>query len=190
MENQEATVAPVDEGVSSAELSATPDGTPESSEPDYSNLPPELRPDKDGKQPEITPRLIRKLRARYFTVRHPLLTNCGHKLDMINQPGNNCENCWYSFFNTHPQLVEVADQFYRTQGKGPMIGMRGVKFVKNFCRFMATVAHFKEEEKNVTENQQPGSNDGVETREGDGTSSTVEVGESQGDIGRNEVIEQ
>lgn len=89
------------------------------------------------------------MRAKYFTVKHPLLTNCGHKLDMINFPKRNCENCYYQWFNTHPQLVETADQFFRTHGKGPLIGLRGEKFFKAFVRYMATIIHFMKEEEEL-----------------------------------------
>jgi hypothetical protein len=37
------------------------------------------------------------------------------------------------------QLVQVADEFYRKYGKGPMVGIRGEKFVKYFEKFMATL---------------------------------------------------
>jgi len=114
----------------------------------YENTPPELWPGPDGKPPELTAELVSRLRSKYFTVRHPKLVECGHRLDMINEPRHrNCENCWWTFFNTHPQLVETADQFFRTQGKEAMIGMRGTQFVKMFVRFMSTVHHFLEEEK-------------------------------------------
>jgi hypothetical protein len=130
-------------------------------EPDQAQegLPPELRNDKDGNPPQLTEGLLRKLRGRYFTVRHPFLVDCGHKLDMINQPKNNCDNCWFQFFNTHGELVKVADQFYRTHGKGAMVSMRGEKFVKNFGRFMVTVLAMKQEEADVVSNPE-GSNIG------------------------------
>lgn len=124
-----------------------PNGAPAGlSKEQLERIPPEFRPDENGKWPEITPKLIRQMRGKYFTVKHVALTNCGHKIDMINQPKNNCENCWYQWFNTHPQLVETADQFFRTHGKGPLIGMRGEKFFKMFVRYMATVIHFMKEE--------------------------------------------
>lgn len=109
-------------------------------------LPPELRPDKDGRPPKITEKLLKQMRGHYFTVKHVLLENCGHKLDMINQPKNNCPDCWWTWFRTHPQLMETADQFYRTHGRGPMVGMRGLKFVKMFERTMATLYHQQQEE--------------------------------------------
>ena len=109
------------------------------------NTPSELQPDKDGNPPKIIPNLIRKLRGKYFTVKHVRLNDCGHLLDMINQPKNNCEVCWFNWFNAHAQLVETRTSSTQKHGKGPMVAMRGVKFVKNFFRFMATVAHFMKE---------------------------------------------
>lgn len=127
----------------------------------YEGVPPELWPDENGKPPELTPTLLASLRGKYFTVRHPLLKECGHKIDMIAEPRHrNCENCWWTFFNTHPQLVETADQFFRTQGKKAMVGMRGDQFVKMFVRYMATVIHFMKQEgrlPNEFSNQQPNS---------------------------------
>lgn len=114
--------------------------------PGYENVPPELYPDANGKPPQLTERLLRKLRAKYFSIKHPVLENCGHKLDLINFPNTHCENCLYTFFNTHPQLVEVTDQFYRTHGKNPLIAMRGVKYFRAFMRYMATVIQFMKEE--------------------------------------------
>lgn len=133
----------------------------------WEQVPPELRPDADGKPPVLTEALMAKLRSKYFTVRHPRVTECGHRFDMVNEPRNNCELCWINFFAYHPQLVETADQFFRTQGKNPMIAMRGKKFFKYFTRFMVTLLREKEareaqlKEQNVSRNQ--------ESRLGDGT---------------------
>ena len=130
----------------------TPAAEPVGPPKGYEGVPPELWPNKDGNPPVITERLLKSLRGKYFTVRHVPLSDCGHKLDMINEPRHrNCENCWWNFFNTHPQLVEVADQFFRTQGKKPMIGMRGECFVKMFLRYMATVINFMKQEGRINE---------------------------------------
>ncbi len=126
----------------------------------YENIPRELWPDANGNPPQLTEKLLRKLRGKYFTVKHPRLTECDHRLDMINEPRYNCENCWFQFFNTHPQLVEVADQFYKTHGKNAMISMRGVKFVKMFGRYMATVIHLMKEEGRLSGNNSEGTNPG------------------------------
>src|ERR1039458_667803 len=86
------------------------------------------------------------MRGHYFTVKHVLLENCGHKLDMLNQPKTNCENCYWQWFLHHPQLVETTDQFFRAHGKGPLVAMRGEKYFKMFVRFMATYIHMQKEE--------------------------------------------
>jgi hypothetical protein len=174
-----------------------PEQPPQLTAEELAKLPPELRPGPDGRPPKITPKLLKQMRGHYFTVRHDVLTNCGHKMDRMNQPHNNCENCWYQFFNTHPQLVEVSDQFFRTHGKGPMIGMRGEKYFKNFVRFMATVIHFQKEELAIaaakaakeqadvaSDQEQPGR--GRAIREGASTESNeatspVEVGQAESD---------
>jgi len=129
------------------------------SDVELEKLPPELRPDENGNPPEVTPALLSKLRGKYFTVRHVRLEDCGHLLDMINQPKNNCPDCWWTWFQTHPQLMETADQFYRTQGRKPLIAMRGLVFVRMFERTMATIIHRQREEQDESGNQQ-GSNAG------------------------------
>jgi hypothetical protein len=92
-------------------------------------------------------RTMRMLRGKHFTVRHVYLQDCDHKIDMTNQPGNNCQNCWWTFFQTHAKLVEVANEVYRERGKNILIALRGKKFFVMFCRFMSTVHHFLEEQK-------------------------------------------
>jgi hypothetical protein len=116
------------------------------------NIPPELQPDENGHPPEITPALLAKLRNRYFTVRHVFLKDCGHKLDMINEPRHrHCENCWFQWLNSHPKLIEVADQMFREQGRKPMEGLRGKQFTKMFVRYMSTVIQFMKEEGRINE---------------------------------------
>lgn len=181
METQSAAVVGMDEGVS-AELQASAptdavaepaslDGAPVpeevQSEPQggppkgYETVPPELWPDKDGNPPQLTEELMRKLRGKYFTVRHIRMA-CGHKMDQINQPKNNCDECWAGFFGTHPQLVEIAHQMYQTQGRGAIRGLRGEKFVKMFERFMALMyqelqrRQKEQETQRGTENNEPG----------------------------------
>lgn len=119
-------------------------------------LPPELRPGPDGKPPKLTEELMATLRRKYFTVRHVRLTDCGHLLDMINQPKNNCETCWFEFFNRHGKLVDVTHEFFMDHGKEPLIAMRGARYVKMYLRFMSTVHHMLQEQKekeNGTHNQ-------------------------------------
>lgn len=149
--------------LSSGQSATSSDGQENTPPKGYEGVPKELWPDKDGNPPAITERLLRFLRGKYFTVRHIPLNECGHMLDMINEPRHrNCENCWFQFFNTHPQLVEVADQFFRTHGRKPMEGMRGKKWVVMFLRYMATVIHLMKQEGRIPSesDSQQGSNAG------------------------------
>ena len=120
----------------------------------YEGVPKELWPDAEGNPPVITERLLKSLRGKYFTVRHVRLGECDHLLDMINQPKNNCPDCWWTWFQTHPQLMETADQFYRTQGRKPLVAMRGLVFVRMFERTMATIIHRQREEHDVSNRKQ------------------------------------
>jgi len=140
------------------------------SDVELEKLPPELRPDENGNPPEVTPALLSKLRGKYFTVRHVRLEDCGHLLDMINQPKNNCPDCWWTWFQTHPQLMETADQFYRTQGRKPLIAMRGLVFVRMFERTMATIIHRQREEQDESGNQQGSNSSSVNSQDEAGAS--------------------
>ena len=116
----------------------TPDGVQE--------LPPWLI-GSDGKPLPINERTLRLIRGKTFTVRHILLEDCQHKMDMQNQPKTGCENCWYQWLNHHGTLVQTAHEFYQQFGKERLVAMRGAKFVKYFLMFMSTVAHMIEEQK-------------------------------------------
>lgn len=120
------------------------------------NTPSELQPDKDGNPPKITPELIRKLRGRYFTIRHSRLEACGHRFDLVNEPRNNCDLCWVNFFAYHPDLVETADKFYIAHGKEPLIAMRGKKFFRYFTMYMSTLYHEQKEKEKHEHNHQEG----------------------------------
>lgn len=148
METQDERVVQSDEGAGNPDTPSGSESSVEEKPPaGYENLPKELWPDKDGKPPVVTEKLLRSLRNRLFTVRHVRLLDCGHRLDMINEPRHrHCENCWFQWFNRHPQLVEIADQMFREQGKGAMIGLRGKHFFKMFVRYMATVIRLMKEE--------------------------------------------
>ena len=94
----------------------------------------------------LTEAQFRQLRGRYFTVRHFTVPECGHKLDMINEPTfRNCEYCWWAFFSSHGELVQVTDKAFQEQGPAFLDKMRGVQYRKMFTRFMATMARFKAE---------------------------------------------
>jgi len=109
-------------------------------------VPPELI-GPEGKMLPFNEKTMRKLRGKYFSVEHPWLEDCGHRLDMINFPKRNCQNCLFQWFNCHAKLVETAHEFYQQYGKERLIALRGQKFVKAFLMFMSTVHHFLEEQK-------------------------------------------
>jgi hypothetical protein len=152
----------------------TPDGVQE--------LPPWLI-GSDGKPLPINERTLRLIRGKTFTVRHILLEDCQHKLDMQNQPKTGCENCWYQWLNHHGTLVQTAHEFYQQFGKERLVAMRGAKFVKYFLMFMSTVAHMIEEQKKqeaANGNSVPEQNvgrlgDGTLCEEADGEGSPVDA---------------
>jgi len=94
---------------------------------------------------QMTLRQFKALRAKYFTVRHKRMEPCGHRLDAMNEPRNNCEFCWFAFFQTHGELVQTTDRAYQEQGAEFLDKMRGQKYRKMFLRFMSTMAMFKKE---------------------------------------------
>lgn len=101
----------------------------------------------------LTEKQMRTLRGRYFTVKH-IPQNCGHKLDMINEPRNNCQQCWFQWFNTHGQLCQTMDQAYHEKGLDFLISMRGKKAVKMFLKFMSTLAAWQNQMAQMQAQQQ------------------------------------
>jgi hypothetical protein len=95
---------------------------------------------------QLTELQFRELRGKYFTVRHYRVKPCNHLLDQINEPTfRNCESCWFCFFNSHGQLVEVTDKAFQEQGFRFLDKMRGVTYRKAFTSFMSTIARMKKE---------------------------------------------
>jgi len=127
-----------------------------------------------GKQ--LTESQFRELRGKYFSVRHYTVPECGHKLDMINEPTfRNCEYCWWAFFSSHGQLVQVTDEMFQTHGKAFLDKMRGVKYRKQFCRYMSTLARFKQEAATMQAEKEAQENEVVsEQRTGEVTAPTTE----------------
>ena len=97
-------------------------------------------------QKQLTESQFRQLRGLYFTVRHHKVQPCGHKIDELNEPRHrNCQSCWFLFFESHPQLVEVTDRAFIDQGTKFLDKMRGKAYTKWFGRFMATKLRLKQE---------------------------------------------
>ena len=155
-------------------------------------IPPELI-GPDGKMLPFNERTMAKLRGKYFSVEHPWLEDCGHRLDMINFPKRNCETCLYTWFNHHAQLVQTAHEFYNQYGKDRLIAMRGRKFVKAFLMFMSTVNHFLEQQKlkeqaDGNNNQQGQLGDGTICHEA-GETGTIETVNSGGEVESRPIID-
>ena len=157
---------PVSEERSESEISQSePETLPSAG---VAGLPPELI-GPDGKLLPLNEATMRMLRGKYFTVRHDTAV-CGHAVDRINQPSNNCHVCWWAFCQTHATLVKTAHEFYQQFGKERLVAMRGAKFVKFFLMFMSTVQHLLEQQK--LEQEKNGNN--LEGRDGDAPSEARE----------------
>jgi hypothetical protein len=98
---------------------------------------------------------LRALRGQFFTVKHVLLTDCGHRLDVINEPRHrNCDNCWFAWLNMHPTLIDTVHEAWQQHGKELVIKLRGKHFTKMFGRFMATVVEAAQEGKLIHEQKE------------------------------------
>ena len=94
--------------------------------------------------PALTERQFRELRGKYFTVRHLRVKECGHLLDQINEPTyRNCEYCWWAFFSSHGELVNVTDEAFKEHGPAFVDKLRGKQYRKMFTAYMSTLAAFK-----------------------------------------------
>lgn len=129
-----------------------------------------------AEEPRHTPTMGQIMRA-YWTVVHPRVSACWHKYDNTI-PRNNCEYCWFAFFQSHGELTAELDKAYRTEGKAVIVRTNGKKFANMFLRFMSTVAKFVEEQKGIDEagNSHPESGEGNEVQ---GTGPVVQVHEQE-----------
>lgn len=91
----------------------------------------------------LTRKEWKNLMRLYFTVRRPVVEGCGHKIEVERPPKNNCEVCWFAWFNNHGEIVQSTLQ----ADKRFVVQIFGEKFLKMFNRFMATVARLAAEGK-------------------------------------------
>jgi hypothetical protein len=96
-------------------------------------------------KPKLTRSEIKKLRRQFVTVIHPRVAGCMHRYTPDRQPRHrNCEHCWFAFFQNHGNLVQTTDELHSTEGGIQMIvDLQGIKFLRRFRQFMATVAQWK-----------------------------------------------
>jgi hypothetical protein len=116
---------------------------------------------------DITPKEWKNIMRLYFTVRRNTVEPCGHKLDTNNDPRNNCNFCWFVFFQTHGEMTQTSDEIFQKYGRKALESLRGTKFVKNFLKFMAVLAIMKKQAEAQKENDgrsigEPGSGGGNE----------------------------
>lgn len=107
---------------------------------------------------KVTLSEIKKLRKQFWTVQREVVAMCGHKIVHETPPKNNCEVCWFAWFQNHGELVQELDKCFTEEEYGDQIltSIWGSKFVKNFLAFMSTVANWKndiQQEGNVHTNQ-------------------------------------
>ncbi len=106
---------------------------------------------------QITELQLRQLRGKYFTVRHPRTIGCDHHQDQINEPTfRNCESCWYAFFSTHGELVNVTHEAFSEHGAAFVEKLRGRKYVRMFTRFMSTMNRLREDAEKLQETNDKG----------------------------------
>jgi hypothetical protein len=113
-------------------------------------------------------------------------------MDVINEPRHrNCENCWWQWLNFHPQLVQTVDEAWREHGKAFIIRLRGKHFADQFGRYMATVKHFMEQEKQNGNDRKAASTEGTGREEIilGAVTTTDQGGEDQSSAGGGEVAQ-
>jgi hypothetical protein len=140
--------------------------------------------------PEETPKPVqftRKMWKEYmrvnFTVRRDIVRACGHKLSHTTDPRTNCESCWFAYFNTNGQMTQIADECFNEAGRDVLERSRGKNFVKQFLKFMSTVARFQREAAEAAEKEKANgevvSGGGNNSNGCEGTGSVQITGEPQ-----------
>jgi hypothetical protein len=129
---------------------------------------------------QITESQLRELRGKYFTVRHDVVKECGHKIDRMNEPSIGCEWCWWTWFSGHGELVKTTDEALQEHGKEFVIKLRGRRYLKYFLRFMSTLARFKKEQEEL-EALKAQEKDAHDTQEGSSRENTP-VGTQESDM--------
>lgn len=82
-----------------------------------------------------TPQEIGRARRSFFTVQHPEVVACGHRLDQGRPPNTNCDYCWYAYFKTAVDLGKLHDELIAIGSHG-LRAKYGNKFVKNFKKVL------------------------------------------------------
>lgn len=86
----------------------------------------------------------RKAMGQFWTIRRDRVEKCNHIFYGEDPPKNNCPWCWFAFFQVNGKTTQVADECFQKEGRETLTKLKGEKFVKNFLRFMTTLAYMKE----------------------------------------------
>ena len=97
--------------------------------------------------PQMTRQVWKQMMRMHFTIRRGRAQPCGHKINIEADPRNNCENCWFTYFNNNKTMTEIADDCFQNAGRDILERSRGKKFTRQFMRFMSTVNRLVEEAK-------------------------------------------
>ena len=110
-------------------------------------LPPFYRVDSlTGKVNEITRSEYKEYQRKHVTRTYQTVPMCGHKFVPGEIPRHvNCEPCWFTFFQVHGELTQAVEEVYQKPNGAAIIKqLRGKKFLRNFLKFMASVAQLQE----------------------------------------------
>jgi hypothetical protein len=91
----------------------------------------------------VTQSDVKKFNKELVTRQLPRVKNCGHKFDPEVLPRLHCDECLFTFFNQNDQFVIELHNQYK-ENRQVLISKYGVKFTKQFERFMSTVSKLKE----------------------------------------------
>jgi hypothetical protein len=130
-----------------------------------------------GEKEELSLREYKNALRQFFTVRRSTVVECKHKIDLDSPPKNNCQVCWFAWFNQHGELVTALDEAFN---ESPEILDRiwGTKVRKNFTRFMSTLAAWKAEQEKDVKGTTGADGIGVETGRSDHSFNASPVAET------------
>lgn len=119
----------------------------------------------DGTITAITRAEYKESQRKYVTRKYQIVPMCGHKFVPEKEPRHvNCEACWFSFFQVYGELTQAVEELYAKHGARAVLQLRSKKFLRNFLKFMGTVAAYKAavESAALAAKENSGSTSGIE----------------------------
>jgi hypothetical protein len=91
---------------------------------------------------------IRTFRKQFITRILPTVATCGHKLDPEVPPSRNCIDCWFCYFNSNSERVQVwAGMLTEPNGEEELVKFYGSKYVKRFKQFLVAIDSVRKHDK-------------------------------------------